>query len=61
MEYIIFLLIVVVVYLLYLLNKKNDKPVNIAPIVNKREEKTKRVIIDAVSYTHLTLPTIYSV
>ena len=46
MEYIIFLLIVVVVYLLYLLNKKNDKPVNIAPIVNKREEKTKRVIID---------------
>ena len=46
MEYIFFLLIVVVVYLLYLLNKKNDKPVNIAPIVNKREEKTKRVIID---------------
>ncbi len=46
MEYIIFLLIVVVVYLLYLLNKKNDKPVNIAPIVNKREEKTKRIIID---------------
>jgi len=46
MDYIIFLLIVVVVYLLYLLNKKNDKPVNIAPIVNKREEKTKRVIID---------------
>ena len=106
MEYFVILLIVVIVYLLYLLNQKKNKSINTATIVNKREEKTKRVIIDeledqffalnkfniikyanpsalkrfgsslidknissvirkpeliAVSYTHLTLPTIYSV
>ena len=46
MEYFIILLIVVNVYLLYLLNQKKNKSINTATIVNKREEKTKRVIID---------------
>ncbi len=46
MEYFITILIVVIVYLLYLLNQKKNKSINTATIVNKREEKTKRVIID---------------
>ncbi len=46
MEYFVILLIVVIVYLLYLLNQKKNKSINTATIVNKREEKTKRVIID---------------
>jgi len=46
MEYFIILLIVVIVYLLYLLNQKKNKSINTATIINKREEKTKRVIID---------------
>ena len=46
MEYFIILLIAVIVYLLYLLNQKKNKPINTATIINKREEKTKRVIID---------------
>ena len=46
MEYFIILLIVVNVYLLYLLNQKKNRSINTATIVNKREEKTKRVIID---------------
>ena len=46
MEYFIILLIAVIVYLLYLLNQKKNKSVNTATIINKREEKTKRVIID---------------
>ena len=46
MEYFIILLIAVIVYLLYLLNQKKNKTINTATIVNKREEKTKRVIID---------------
>ena len=46
MEYFIILLIVVNVYLLYLLNQKKNKSINTATIINKREEKTKRVIID---------------
>jgi len=46
MEYFIILLIAVIVYLLYLLNQKKNKSINTATIINKREEKTKRVIID---------------
>ncbi len=46
MEYFIILLIVVNVYLLYLLNQKKNRSINTATIINKREEKTKRVIID---------------
>ena len=46
MEYFFILLIVVNVYLLYLLNQKKNRSINTATIVNKREEKTKRVIID---------------
>ena len=46
MEYFVILLIVVIIYLLYLLNQKKNKPINTATIINKREEKTKRVIID---------------
>ena len=46
MEYFIILLIVVIIYLLYLLNQKKNKSINTATIINKREEKTKRVIID---------------
>ena len=46
MEYFVILLIVVIVYLLYLLNQKKNKSINTATIINKREEKTKRVIID---------------
>ncbi|MBD1167518.1 GHKL domain-containing protein [Pelagibacterales bacterium SAG-MED09] len=46
MEYFVILLIVVIIYLLYLLNQKKNKSINTATIINKREEKTKRVIID---------------
>jgi Signal transduction histidine kinase len=46
MEYFVILLIVVIIYLLYLLNQKKNKLINTATIINKREEKTKRVIID---------------
>jgi len=46
MEYFIILLIAVIIYLLYLLNQKKNKSINTATIINKREEKTKRVIID---------------
>ncbi len=46
MEYLVILLVIVIIYLLYLLNQKKNKPINTAIIVNKREEKTKRVIID---------------
>ena len=46
MEYFVILLIVVIIYLLYLLNQKKNKLINTATIINNREEKTIRVIID---------------